>query len=211
MSHPEPGVLIAFEGADASGKSTQARRLAQRLSVTATFQFGATEIGAGIRRILLDPVNTELDDRCEALLIIADKAQHVTEIVRPALERDELLISDRFTASTLAYQGHGRGLNLTTLTDMMVFATGGLQPDLTILLDVSLELARERLGDEADRIEAAGPDFHQRVRDGYLQMAQGAPDRWRVIDASGTVDDVSERVNAAVDGWLSEHHPARLP
>lgn len=199
------GRLIAFEGADASGKSTQARRLAMRLDVELTFQFGATEIGGAIRSILLDPAHAALDDRAEALLVIADKAQHVAEIVAPALERGALIISDRFTASTSAYQGYGRGLDIDELTRMMSFATHGLEPDLTVLLDVPWSVAVERLGGELDRIEGAGAEFHSRVRHGYLEMAAADPDRWLVIDAAGTVDAVAARVDAAVDAWLAAH------
>lgn len=199
------GRLIAFEGADASGKSTQARRLASRLGVELTFQFGATDIGSAIRSILLDPVHETLDDRAEALLVIADKAQHVTEIVAPALARGDTIISDRFTASTTAYQGYGRGLDRDELIGMMRWATHGLEPDLTVLLDVDLEVARQRLGDEIDRIEGAGAEFHTRVREGYLEMAAADPDRWIVIDAGGTVDDVAARVDTALDTWLAAH------
>lgn len=194
--------LIAFEGADASGKSTQARRLALRIGATLTFQFGATEIGGAIRSILLDPAHYALDDRAEALLVVADKAQHVAEVVRPALARGETVVSDRFTSSSMAYQGYGRGLDLDVLEQMMGFATHGLSPDLTVLLDVDLEVARARLGDEIDRIEGAGAEFHQRVRAGYLEMAAADPDRWLVIDAGGTVDEVAARVDAAVDRWM---------
>ncbi len=199
------GRLIAFEGADASGKSTQARRLASRLGVELTFQFGATYIGSAIRSILLAPVHETLDDRAEALLVIADKAQHVTEIVAPALARGDTIISDRFTASTTAYQGYGRGLDRDELIGMMRWATHGLEPDLTVLLDVDLEVARQRLGDEIDRIEGAGAEFHTRVREGYLEMAAADPDRWIVIDAGGTVDDVAARVDTALDMWLAAH------
>jgi dTMP kinase len=197
------GRLIAFEGADASGKSTQARRLGARLGVAVTFQHGATDVGGAIRSIVLDPTNHELDDRAEALLIIADKAQHVAEIVGPALEAGQTIISDRFTASTLAYQGYGRGLDLDVLRATMSFATHGVEPDLTVLLDVDLEVARARLGDQMDRIEGAGEAFHQRVRNGYLELAAADPDRWLVIDAAGTVDEVADRIDAAVDAWLA--------
>ncbi len=196
------GRLIAFEGADASGKSTQARRLGSRLDIDVTFQFGATEVGGAIRSILLDPQNVRLDDRAEALLIIADKAQHAAEIVRPALAAGQTIISDRFTASALAYQGYGRGLDLELLTTMMVFATHGLEADLTVLLDVDLAVARARLGDQVDRIEGAGAAFHQRVRQGYLDLAAADPDRWIVVDAGGTVDEVGGRVHDAVGPWL---------
>jgi dTMP kinase len=197
------GRLIVFEGADASGKSTQARRLAMRLGAELTFQFGATEIGGAIRSILLDPAHRDLDDRAEALLVIADKAQHVAEIVGPALDRGETIVSDRFTASTSAYQGYGRGLDLAELDAMMRFATHGIQPDLTVLLDVPWSVAQERLGGELDRIEGAGADFHTRVREGYLEMAAADPARWLVVDADGTVDEVAGRVDAAVDAWLA--------
>ena len=197
------GRLIAFEGADASGKSTQAHRLAARLGVELTFQFGATEIGSAIRSILLDPAHNRLDDRAEALLVIADKAQHVAEVVAPALARGETVITDRFTASTTAYQGFGRGLDRDELTRMMHWATNGVEPDLTVLLDVNLDVARQRLGDEVDRIEGAGAEFHTKVRQGYLEMAAADPDRWVVVGADGTVEDVAARVDAAVDGWLA--------
>ena len=199
------GRLIVFEGADASGKSTQARRLAMRLGAELTFQFGATEIGGAIRAILLDPAHADLDDRAEALLVIADKAQHVAEIVGPALARGETVVSDRFTASTTAYQGYGRGLDRGELEAMMRFATHGLAPDLTVLLDVPWPVAEARLGGTLDRIEGAGEAFHTRVRDGYLEMAAADPDRWVVIDADGTVDEVAARVDTAVDAWLARH------
>ena len=193
------GRLIAFEGADASGKSTQARRLGTRLGLPVTFQHGATEIGGAIRTIVLDPANDRLDDRAEALLIIADKAQHVAEIVGPALRAGETVISDRFTASSLAYQGYGRGLDLDVLRATLSFATHGIEPDLTVLLDVDLDVARARLGEQMDRIEGAGADFHQRVRHGYLELAAADPARWLVIDAGGTVDEVAARIDTAVD------------
>jgi len=199
MTH---GMLIVFEGADASGKSTQARRLAERLDATITFQFGATPIGGAIRSILLDPEHDELDDRAEALLVIADKAQHVAEIVGPALDRGEMVVSDRYTASTLAYQGFGRGLDQDELSSMMDFATAGLEPDLTVLLDIPWTVAEKRLGGDFDRIEGAGAEFHTRVRDGYRELAAASPDRWLVIDADGDVDEVASRVDAAVDAWL---------
>lgn len=197
------GRLIVFEGADASGKSTQARRLAMRLGAELTFQFGATEIGGAIRSILLDPAHSALDDRAEALLVIADKAQHVAEIVGPALERGDTIISDRFTASTTAYQGYGRGLDRAELDAMMRFATHGIEPALTVLLDVEWAVARDRLGEQLDRIEGAGAEFHTRVREGYLELAAADPDRWLVVDAGGTVDDVAERVDIAVDAWIA--------
>ena len=199
------GRLIVFEGIDGSGKSTQVRRLAQRHDFDATFQFGATGVGSSIRSILLDPDNGQLDDRTEALLIVADKAQHVSEIVRPALEAGRTVVSDRYCASTLAYQGHGRGLDLELLDGIMRFATQGLEPELTVLLDIDVETALERLGDQKDRIERAGTEFYQRVRDGYLSLAKQSPDSWAVIDAVGTVDEVTAQVEDVVDNWLRFH------
>jgi len=195
------GRLIAFEGADASGKSTQARLFAEQIGGLLTFEFGATRIGDAIRRILLDTDHQEFDDRAEALLIIADKAQHVAEVVGPALADGLTVVTDRFTASALAYQGYGRGIDLEMLRSVMQFATHGLRADLTVLLDVDAAVARERLGSEIDRIEGAGAEFHQRVRDGYLELAAAEPDRWVVVDAAGTVDEVSQRVRASVDEW----------
>lgn len=197
------GRLIAFEGADASGKSTQARRLAARLGAELTFQFGATEIGGAIRAILLDPAHAALDDRAEALLVIADKAQHVAEVVAPALARGATVVTDRFTASTTAYQGYGRGLERDELVRMMAFATHGLEPDLTVLLDVDLAVARARLGDDIDRIEGEGAAFHIRVREGYLALAAADPTRWVVVDAGGSVEEVAARVDDAVDAWMA--------
>ena len=199
------GRLIVFEGIDGSGKSTQVRRLAQRLDFDVTFQFGATDVGSAIRLILLDPHNDRLDDRTEALLIIADKAQHVSEIVRPALASGRTVISDRYCASTLAYQGYGRGLDRRLLDEMMQFATQGLEPDLTVLLDIDVTAALERLGDQRDRIERAGIDFYQQVRNGYLKLASQHSDSWVVVDADGSVDEVAGRGGSAVDDWLSQN------
>ena len=198
------GRLIAVEGVDASGKSTQAQRLAESLGAVFTFQFGATEVGATVRGLLLDPDNDALDNRAEALLIIADKAQHVAEIVGPALRSGRDVVSDRFTASTLAYQGYGRGLDLAELQAMMRFATSGIEPDLNLLLDVPLDLSSRRLGLSLDRFEGAGRDFLGRVRDGYLAMAEADPARWAVVDADGPVDEVSARVLSAVRERLGE-------
>ena len=153
------GRLIAVEGVDASGKSTQARLLAEALGAEFTFQFGATDVGRLVRALLLDPANDTLDDRAEALLIVADKAQHVSEIVAPMLESGRDVVTDRFTASTLAYQGYGRGLDLGELRAMMSFATGGLEPDLNVLLDIPTDLASQRLGPSVDRFEGEGGDF----------------------------------------------------
>jgi dTMP kinase len=198
------GRLIAVEGVDASGKSTQAQMLAESLGAVFTFQFGATDVGGVIRRALLDPDNDSLDDRTEALLTIADKAQHVAEIVSPALRAGQHVVTDRFTASTLAYQGYGRGLDLAVLQTMMRFATGGIEPDLNLLLDIPLELASQRLGSSLDRFERTGDGFLDRVRAGYLTMAEADPARWVVVDANGSVDCVAAQVSAAVRDRLGD-------
>ncbi|MYA15059.1 MAG: dTMP kinase [Acidimicrobiaceae bacterium] len=189
---------MAVEGVDASGKSTQARMLAGSLGAEFTFQFGATGVGEVIRRVLLDPANDSVDDRTEALLIIADKAQHVAEIVGPALASGRDVVTDRFTASTLAYQGYGRGLDLGELTAMMRFATGGLEPDLNVLMDLPPEQAWQRLGSSVDRFEGLGREFLDRVRNGYLALAAADPERWAVVDAAGTTDDVAARILTVV-------------
>ena len=198
------GRLIAVEGVDASGKSTQARLLAEALGAEFTFQFGATGVGEVVRELLLDPANDSLDDRAEALLIIADKAQHVAEIVAPGLRSGRDVVTDRFTASTLAYQGYGRGLDLGELRAMMSFATGGLEPDLNLLLDVPPELARERLGCSVDRFEGEGREFLDRVRAGYLAMAEADPAAWAVVDADGPVGEVAARLLATVRQRLGD-------
>lgn len=197
------GRLIAFEGADASGKSTQAALFAKSIGADLTFQFGATTIGDAIREIVLDNAHQELDDRAEALLIVADKAQHVSEVVGPALAAGRTVVSDRFTASALAYQGYGRGLDLALLRSILDFATHGLQPDLTVLLDVDSEVARVRLGNDTDRIEGAGAEFHQRVRAGYLELASADPAQWLVIDAVGSVQEVAARVAQRFGEWMA--------
>lgn len=196
------GRLIALEGVDGSGKSTQARRLAAALRARFTFQFGATGVGAVIRSLLLDPANDAVDDRAEALLVIADKAQHVAEIVAPALREGHDVVTDRFTASTLAYQGYGRGLDLDELAAIMRFATGGLAPDLNVLLTIPLEQAARRLGSTVDRFEGEGRQFLERVQAGYGAMASADPSRWAVIDGDGGEDEVAARVHAAVTARL---------
>ena len=198
------GRLIAVEGVDASGKSTQARMLAHSLGAELTFQFGATGVGGVIRDVLLDPANDSVDDRAEALLIIADKAQHVAEIVGPALRSGRDVVTDRFTASTLAYQGYGRGLGIDELRAMVHFATGGLEPDLNVLMDLPPEQAWQRLGTSVDRFEKQGREFLGRVRDGYLALAGADPQRWAVVDAAGAADEVAARILTVVRERLGD-------
>ncbi len=192
------GRFIVFEGGDACGKSTQAVRLAAALGAVLTRQPGGTAIGATIRSIVLDPAHTALDDRAEALLYAADKAQHVHEVIEPALARGDDVVCDRFVASSVVYQGYGRGLDVTYLEDLLGWATARLEPDLVLLLEVSDAVMHERLGADRDRLESLPPDFHARVRDGFRAI-EAHHEHWTRIDASGSVDAVADRVRAAVD------------
>ena len=199
MTGSPRGRLIALEGIDGCGKSTQAALLADRLGAVLTFEPGATGLGASLRKLLLDHDQAPVAERSEALLMAADRAQHVAEVVKPALDAGTSVVSDRFTASTLAYQGFGRGLDRSELARLVLFATGGLAPDLNVLVDVSLAVARDRRGStRADRFEAQGDGFQQRVAEGFRHLAaeSGAP--WLVVDGSGSVEQVAAAVWAGV-------------
>jgi dTMP kinase len=198
--------FLAFEGGEACGKSTQAARLADRIDAVLTFQPGATAAGAGLRAVLLDPA-TVLGDRAEALLFAADRAQHVAEVVRPALAAGRHVVTDRYVGSSLAYQGFGRGLPLDEVRNLSAWATGDLWPDLTILLDVPRDVAASRLAENPDRIEATGTDFHQRVADGFRSLAAAAPDAWVVVDGCATPDEVESTVWKAVVERLPDLDP----
>ncbi len=193
------GRLIVFEGGEGSGKSTQAALLAARLGAVLTHEPGATGVGAQIRAIVLGPgTGPSIDMRAEALLMAADRAQHVAEVIRPALVGGRDVVCDRFTGSTLAYQGHARGLDLDELAWLSNWATGGLAADVVVLLDVPDDVAAARMSPDHDRIEAAGADFHHRVMAGYRALAGADPLRWRVVDGSGSVAEVEALVMAAV-------------
>lgn len=190
--------FIAFEGGEATGKSTQARLLAEHLGALLTREPGGTEIGARIRAILLDPSRTELDARTEAMLMAADRAQHVAEVVRPALESGRSVVTDRYAGSSLAYQGFGRGLPLGEVRSLSAWATGDLWPDLVILMDVEPAVSASRLACELDRLELAGAGFHERVAVGFRALAAADPERWVVVDGDGTVDEVATQVRNVV-------------
>ena len=192
------GVFIAFEGGEASGKSTQAALLAARLDAVLTREPGGTPIGEQIRGLLLDPAG-DVEARTEALLMAAARAQHVHDVIEPALAAGRHVVTDRFTASSLAYQGFGRGLALEEVRALSVFATAGLEPDLYVLLDVPPEVAAERRSREHDRMESAGDAFHQRVRDGFLALTD---DRWLVVDGTLPPDEVEGIVASRVAGIL---------
>jgi dTMP kinase len=198
------GRFVVFEGGEASGKSTQARRLADAWGATLTFEPGDTEVGAQLRAILLDPGNGDLDARAEALLMAADRAQHVATCIRPALAEGRDVVCDRFTGSSIAYQGFGRGLGEEAVAALSAFATDGLEPDLVVLLDVSADVAAARLAatGRLDRMEAAGDEFHRVVAEGYRTLAAADPERWVVVDGGGSVDEVAELVADAVAARL---------
>lgn len=198
------GVFITLEGGDAAGKSTQAAALepwlvAQGRTVVRTREPGGTQAGAAIRGLLLDPA-IPLAARAEALLYAADRAQHVAEVVRPALARGDVVLQDRYLDSSVAYQGAGRAIEPDVVRRLSLWAADGLLPDRTLLLDLDPALARARLDRRGgtDRMEDETDVFHRRVRDGFLALAAAEPDRFVVIDAGQPVDLVQDAVRAAV-------------
>lgn len=185
---PATGFFIALEGGDGAGKSTQVQALAEWIrgkghEVVVTREPGATPVGKRLRSILLDISSAGLSNRAEALLYAADRAEHVDSLVRPALERGAVVITDRYIDSSVAYQGAGRDLSPTEIARISRWATGGLVPNLTVLLDVSPETARERFTEAPDRLESEPTEFHQRVRAGFLTLAAADPGRYLVVDA----------------------------
>jgi dTMP kinase len=194
--------FITFEGIEGCGKSTQARRLCERLGerVRLTCEPGGTALGRSIRELLLEPARGTMDPVAEALLYLADRAQHVGEVIRPALEEGRTVVSDRYVDSTLAYQGYGRGLPLHLLEAVAELATGGLRPDLTVFLDVPVEMGLKRVGARGrhDRLESERVEFHERVRQGYLALIEREPRRWVRLDGEGDEDAVARRVQDAV-------------
>lgn len=200
------GVLIAFEGTEGSGKSTQIRLAAEALArdgrrLHLTAEPGATALGRRLREILLGPNQPVPAPLAELFLYLADRSQHVNEVILPALDAGQVVLTDRYSASTIAYQGYGRGLDLATVIRIDEWARGGLSPDLTILLDcpVRVGLARAR---GADRFHAEEEAFHERVRRGFLALAAAGGDSWRVIDATAAKEAVHGEVMDAVRARL---------
>ncbi len=197
------GLLVAFEGGDGTGKSTQIRLLRSAIEraghdVTVTREPGGTPVGERIREVLLDPATEEMDHRTEALLYAAARAQHVEEVIRPALEKGAVVVCDRFVDSSIVYQGAARGLGVEQIEELNRWATGGLSPDLVVLLDIDPAVGLERAGGDPDRLEAAGLPFHQRVTAAYRDRARSDPGRYLVVDASRPVEEVHVVIRRAV-------------
>ncbi|WP_413318614.1 dTMP kinase [Agrococcus sp. 1P02AA] len=208
------GAYITLEGGDGSGKSTQAALLQAWLeaagrTVVRTREPGGTDLGVEIRR-LVQHTEGHVAPRAEALLYAADRAHHVATLVRPALERGEVVVQDRYLDSSVAYQGAGRALDGAQIRDLSLWATDGLLPQLTVLLDIDPAAGRERMAGRADapydRLEDTGLDFAERVRAAYLGLAEAEPDRFAVVDASGTPDEVHARVVSHVRAMLDAQH-----
>jgi dTMP kinase len=189
------GLFVVFEGIDASGKSTQARRVAELRDAHFTFEPGDTPLGVDLRRWVLDAA-TPMTPITEALLMLADRSHHVRTVIEPTLESGGSIVSDRYFASTLAYQGYGRGVDLARLEAATELAIGSCLPDMTILIDTPPELANDRRApDASDRFESADLAFHQRVREGYLEIAHKWEGRWCVIDGSKSEEEVADAVD----------------
>ena len=199
-----PGKFVVLEGGDATGKTTQTARLATRLraegrEVLATFEPGGTDLGVSLRRLLLDdPVTVEPE--AEALLMAADRAQHVLEVIRPALARGDWVVSDRFVPSSLAYQGVGRGLGVPAIEIVNGIATGGLEPDLVIVLDLPPEVATERFGTR-DRLEEEDDAFRLAVHEAYRDLA--GTRGWVLLDAAGAIEEVEAQIWSVVTEHLA--------
>ncbi|GAA5167088.1 dTMP kinase [Ornithinimicrobium tianjinense] len=211
---PEPGapglgrgLFVAFEGGDGAGKSTQSGLLGawlerQGYAVRHTREPGGTELGRQIRELLLHGEDGSVSPRAEALLFAADRAHHVASLVRPALEQGEVVLTDRYLDSSVAYQGAARALGHEEVRELSLWAVEGLVPDLTVLLDVPAELGRERRGEVHDRLEREADDFHDRVRRGFLDLAAREPGRYLVVDATRPAEEIAATVAARVGELL---------
>ncbi|HWD56449.1 MAG TPA: dTMP kinase [Acidimicrobiales bacterium] len=210
------GRLIALEGIDGCGKSTQATAVAAALGAHLTHEPGATPLGVLLRQVLLAPDVPPPSLRAEALLMAADRAEHVAQVIEPALASGAWVVTDRYSGSTLAYQGYGRGLEVGELSQLVAWATGGTEADLSVLVDVPVDVAAARLaagtrrGRRADRMEQLGPDFAARVREGFLAQADADAARWLVVDGTGDSGAITAHIVQAVRTRLgTEPGPAR--
>lgn len=199
---PERGRFIVFEGGEASGKSTQTALLAERLDAVATREPGGTALGERLRALLLDPATGDLDARTELLLMAAARAEHVARVIAPALRSGRDVVCDRFSASSVAYQAYGRGLDPDEVARVSRWASAGIEPDMVVLLDVDDATRARRLGHDRDRLEAAGAAFHSRVAAGFRALAAADPRRWVVLDGSEPVDRVAHTVATQVRARL---------
>lgn len=206
-------MFITLEGPEGSGKTSQIPALADFLrgkgyDVVITREPGGTAVGDQIREVLMNLKNVAIVPRTEILLFLAARAQHVESLIRPALEAGKVVLCDRFGDSTLAYQGYGHKTDLETLRSLLDFSTGGLWPDLTLLLDVPVKAGLERKKDngaEWNRLDAYAEAFHERVRQGYLALAKADPDRWQIIDATKGKDQVQEAMRQVVINRLERY------
>ena len=203
------GVFISFEGPDGSGKSTQVKMLYSYLlekgyPVVLTREPGGTPISEDIRKIILDPSNTEMDGMTEALLYAAARAQHVAQLIKPSVEEGKIVLTDRFMDSSIAYQGYGRDLGdkIRIIND---YAVAGMHPDLTFFLDIDPEegLKRAKHREELDRLEKESLDFHKKVYEGYLALSKIYEDRYVIIDASASVEDISKKIIERFESFIS--------
>ena len=209
VAHKHPGLFLTFEGGDGSGKSTQSALLERWLieqgrTVVSTREPGGTEVGDEIREIVLHR-RGHIVPRAEALLYAADRAHHVATVVRPALERGDIVLQDRYLDSSVAYQGVGRELAADEIRELSLWAAEGLLPDITVLLDLDVAIGRGRLDESRtryDRLEAEAAEFHTRVREAYLALARAEPERFLVLDATLPVDELAALIRARVSAAL---------
>jgi dTMP kinase len=197
-------LYIALEGLEGCGKSTHTTRLGEHMGAVVTREPGGTRIGAMLRAILADPDNTDLSSRTEALLMAADRAQHMAEVIAPALARGQHVVSDRSVYSTLAYQGYGRQLGVAELLSISTWALANRLPDIVVFISVPTEILNERLAKRnLDRFEREGAEFFARINDGFTELRNADPDRWIVIDGTMPKDDVEMAIRTAVTARLN--------
>lgn len=197
------GLFITFEGGDGCGKTTQLNLAAKYFeekgkNIVITREPGSVGLGQRLRELILH-YDGDIDSTAEAFLFLADRAQHIAKLVKPSIEAGKIVLCDRHTDSTVAYQGYGRGEDIEQITHLNNLATQGIKPDLTLVFDVSEEIAQQRVGSKKDRMESAGNDFHKRVRNGYLEIAKQEPKRVKVIDSNLSIEKVFEQVKKYID------------